>query len=273
MLRARGFGPGWTSWIMKMVKGGSISIRMNNDNSTYFQPGKGLRQEDLLSPLIFNIVVDVFSRLLIKAAKNGYIVGLIDSLYPEGVIGLQYVDVTLLFLKHNYQYACHLKWLLICFEKLSAMKINYNKSDMVPINLSEEETHLYSMIFCCKLGTFPFKYLGVPLHHEKLRREDIQPVVDKIIKRTPSWQGRLMSYEARLELLKACLTSIPIYLMSMIRFPKWAIETINSHMAKFFWDDLEGKHKYHISNWLSIAQKKEHGGLRVPDLRDLNLCL
>jgi hypothetical protein len=44
-------------------------------------------------------------------------------------------------------------------------------------------------------------------------------------------------------------------------------------MGKFFWDDLESKHKYHLSNWLSLAQKKEHGGLDIPDLRDLNLCL
>jgi hypothetical protein len=26
------------------------------------------------------------------------------------------------------------------------------------------------------------QYLGVPLHHSKLRREDIEPVVDKILK-------------------------------------------------------------------------------------------
>jgi hypothetical protein len=31
--------------------------------------------------------------------------------------------------------ACHLKWLLMCFEQLSGMKINYNKSDMVHVNL------------------------------------------------------------------------------------------------------------------------------------------
>jgi hypothetical protein len=48
---------------------------------------------------------------------------------------------------------------------------------------------------------------------------------------------------------------------------------VKSHMANFFWDDLEGKHKYYLSNWGSIAQRKEHGGLGVPDLRDLNLCL
>jgi hypothetical protein len=273
MLRIRGFSPRWAAWIMKVVMGGYISISLNDECSAYFHPGKGLKQGDPLSPLLFNLVVDVFTRLLIKAARKEYIVGLMDSLYPEGIISLQYADDTLLFLKHDYQVAWHLTWLLVCFEKRSGMKINYNKNDLVPINLDEEETKMYARIFCCKLGSFPFKYPGVPLHHEKLRREDTQPVVDSILNRIPRWQGRLMSYGARLELLKTCLASIPIYLMSIIRFPKWAIKMINSHMANFFWDDLEGKHKYHLSNWGSIAQKKEHGGLGAPDLRDLNLCL
>jgi hypothetical protein len=84
------------------------------------------------------------------------------------------------------------------------------------------------------VGCFPFKYLGVPLHHEKLKREDIQFVVDKIINRIPSWKGKLLSYSARLILLKACLASILIYLMYVIKFPKWAIKIVNSHMSKFF---------------------------------------
>jgi hypothetical protein len=44
------------------------------------------------------------------------------------------------------------------------MKINYNKSDLTPVNLEEEETQEYAKIFCCKIGAFPFRYLGVPLH-------------------------------------------------------------------------------------------------------------
>jgi hypothetical protein len=44
-------------------------------------------------------------------------------------------------------------------------------------------------------------------------------------------------------------------------------------MANFFWDDTESKHKYHLSNWVSLTQRKENGGLGIPDLRDLNLCL
>jgi hypothetical protein len=94
--------------------------------------------------------------------------------------------------------------------------------------LEEEEIHDYARIFCCKIGSFPFKYLGVPLYFEKLRREDLQPIVDKVMKRIAGWKGRLLSYGARLTLLKACLASIPIYLMSIIKFPNWAIKAINT---------------------------------------------
>jgi hypothetical protein len=166
--------------------------------------------------------------MLIKAVKMDYLTGFMNSIYLEGVLSLQYVDDTLLFLKHSYEDATHLKWIMLCFEQISRMKINYNKNDMVPANLDEEETLQYSKIFYCNVGIFPFKYLGVPLHFEKLRREDIQPIVDKVINRIPGWKGRLLSYGARLVLLRACLGSIPINLMSLIRFPKWVIEAINS---------------------------------------------
>jgi hypothetical protein len=58
---------------------------------------------------------------------------------------------------------------------------------MTPINLDEEEAQDFAKIFCCKIGSFPFKYLGVPLHYEKLKREDIQPIVDEVMGRIPGW--------------------------------------------------------------------------------------
>jgi hypothetical protein len=62
----------------------------------------------------------------------------------------------------------------------------------------------------------------------KLRREDIQLVVDKIIKRIPGWNGKLLSYGARIILLKACVASIFMCLLLVINSPKWDIEAINS---------------------------------------------
>jgi hypothetical protein len=141
------------------------------------------------------------------------------------------------------------------FEKLYGMRINYHKSDITSINL-DEEIEDYAKIFCCKIGKFPFVYLGVPLQYEKHRKEDIQSVVDKIMKNISRWKGRLLSYGARLVLLKACLASILVYLMSIIKFPKWAIKAINTQMANFYYSDQE-----------------DRGGLGVLDLRNLNLCL
>jgi hypothetical protein len=82
---------------------------MNDEISQYFRPGKGLRQGDPLSPLLFNLVIDVFSRMLVKAARRGYVSGFMNSLSEEGVISLQYADDTLIFLNHDCEEACYLK--------------------------------------------------------------------------------------------------------------------------------------------------------------------
>jgi hypothetical protein len=35
----------WISWVMSLIKGDSICIRINDENSKYFKPGNGLRVE------------------------------------------------------------------------------------------------------------------------------------------------------------------------------------------------------------------------------------
>lgn len=177
------------------------------------------------------------------------------------------------FLKNVLTQANHFKWLLACFENLSGMRINYNKSDIITMGISKDGKSTLARLFCPNIGDFPIKYLGVPLHHTKLSRNDIQPVVDKLMKRIAGWKGKLLSIAGKLALLKSCLASIPIYLLSFIKFPNWAIESINSHIGNFLWNDLEGKHKYHLSNWQSLAQKKEFGGWGIPHLSCLNMSL
>ena len=162
---------------------------------------------------------------------------------------------------------------LTCFEQVSGMRINYSKSEFIPLCLDEEEIVVIKDILGCNSGSFPIKYLGIPLHYEKLRREDIQPLIDKILKRIAGWRGKLLSYAARLTLIKACLASIPIYLLSFFKFPKWALDLINTQMANCLWNDFEGHRKLHLANWKLICKKKEFGGLGIPDLANVNLCL
>jgi hypothetical protein len=136
-----------------------------------------------MSPVLFNLVVDVFTRRMIKAESSNLIRGLCPQLYPGGIISLQYADDTILFIENDVEVARNLKWVLTCFEQVSWMKINYEKSELVPINLDQAETELIKEVMGCVVGAFPIKYLGIPLHHDKLRREDLQPLIDKILNR------------------------------------------------------------------------------------------
>jgi hypothetical protein len=52
MLKSRGFRSKWRRWISRVAQGGSICIRINDENNTFFKPGKGLRQGDPLSSIL-----------------------------------------------------------------------------------------------------------------------------------------------------------------------------------------------------------------------------
>ena len=103
------------------------------------------------------------------------------------------------------------------------MRINFHKCDLVPININGDHANIFAQILGCKLGESPIKYLAAPLHHRKLKKNELQPTVDKIIKKGAGWRGRLLSSGKRLTLVKTCLASIPGYLMGILKFPKWLL--------------------------------------------------
>ena len=72
-------------------------------------------------------------------------------------------------------------------------------------------------------------------------------------------------------LIKTCLANIPVYLSSFIKFPKWALQLINTYMA--LGEDEVDKYRYHLVNWESVSMCKIFEGLGIPNLRDLNMCL
>jgi len=153
-----------------------------------------------------------------------------------------------------------LKHILLWFEQISGMKNSFHKSEIIPLNADEEVVHELAHLFGCPVGNPPMKYLGVPLYYKKLSREDIQPQVDKMLKRMAGWRGNLLSYAAKLVLVKTCLASIPVYLLSFIKFPKWAIRVLHSHTANCLSNDNPNSHKYHLASWESVSMLKEYGG-------------
>ena len=50
--------------------------------------------------------------------------------------------------------------------------------------------------------------------YDNLTWEDIEPLVDKVLKKIACWRGKLLSLAARAMLIKSCVASIPVYIFS-----------------------------------------------------------
>lgn len=186
MLRMKGFSPIWCKWIDQIVRGGSVSIKVNDEIEHYFQSKKGLIQGDHLSPILFNLVVDMLAILIERPKVDTKFCGVVPHLMDDGLSILQYVDDTILFMEHNLEHAKNLKLVLSTFEQLSGLKINFHKSEIYLYGEAKEFEDEYVTIFGYKLGNTPFKYLGIPMHHRKLSNKDWIMIEERFQKKLSS---------------------------------------------------------------------------------------
>ncbi|CAN6182020.1 unnamed protein product [Urochloa humidicola] len=273
VLRMKGFSSTWCGWIQKIMTRGSVAIKVNDDIGHYFQTKKGVRQGDPLSPILFNIVVDMLAVLINRAKREDQVRGVIPHLVDEGLSILQYADDTIIFMDNDLEGAQNMKLLLSAFEQLSGLKINFRKSEMFCYGAAKELELEYSQIFGCDIGTLPFRYLGIPMHHRRLRNSDWRHVEERFQKRLSCWRSKLLSVGGRLILINSVLSSLPMFMLSIFEIPRGVLKKLDYYRSRFFWQSEEHKKKYRLTKWSVICTPKDQGGLGVLNLNVQNKCL
>ena len=83
--------------------------------------------------------------------------------------------------------------------------------------------------------SFPIKYLGLPLTVRRLRKADFQPLLDKATSKLAGWHGRHLTQAGRICLTISVLSSLPVYLLSVLKAPKDILEELDKARKKFLW--------------------------------------
>lgn len=273
MMMIMGFPNKWILWIKECLSSSWIYVLVNGSSSLDFQMEKGVRQGDPLSPFLFIIAVEGLNWMFKNAVSQGSLCGLAMGNAGPIITHLQFADDTLVFCKAILEEVQTVKSLLCEFEEISGLKINYHKSILCGVGITDSNLQLFAEAFNCHSQKLPVKYLGMPLGANPKLKSTWKPVIDKVRSRLASWKRRYISFGGRVVLIKSVLCSLPIFYMSLFKMPEGVIKSIESIQAKFLWGGSDLKKKLHMVAWTKITQKKESGGLGIKKIKAMNEAL
>lgn len=259
-MSARGFPKRWTDWLSALWTSSSSRVYINGEYSQHFLHKRGLRQRDPLSPMLFNIAVDVFQKMIQVA--NSLLNSPLSNRLQDLIMALQYADDTVVLASAEISSLISFKLILCLFSSISGLLHNFKKSSFIPINVAPLDLPWVKSVMGCPQTNFPIVYLGMPISIKRPNKEHFIPLIEKIERRMQGWQSRLLSRGGRLVLVQTVLSSIPTYHMICFIIPKWVLSRIDKARRAFLWGNSEGGGQ-HISlcNWNLVCIPKEWGGI------------
>ncbi|KAK2426239.1 hypothetical protein P8452_40952 [Trifolium repens] len=273
MLRRFGFDLKWRAWMKACVCTGSMSILVNGSPTEQICIKKGLKQGDPLAPLLFLIVAEGLGALMRSAVDRGKFKPFFVGTNGMPISILQYADDTLCIGEATVENLWAIKSVLRGFEMASGLKVNFWKSCIMGVNVSNDFLNLASGFLNCRIGQVPFIYLGLPVGANPRLASTWRPMVEVLKKRLGSWGNKYVSLGGRIVLINAVLSSIPIFFLSYMKMPGKVWREVVKLQRNFLWGGLSLKRRISWVKWEDVCRPKKEGGLGIRDLRLVNLSL
>lgn len=179
---------------MVAIKIVSYKFNIGGENTKIMKAKRGLRQGDLISPLLFVIVMEYLHRSLQKLKK------VLDFNFHAkckklNIINLSFADDLILFVRGDT------KSIELVMEKVN----KFSKATRLYVNPSKCKAYFGSMEDNIKAeikkitpsaeGPLPFRYLGVPPTSKKLSIHHYTSLIVKIVMRMKHWSNKLLSMQ------------------------------------------------------------------------------
>ncbi|CAH9124930.1 unnamed protein product [Cuscuta epithymum] len=264
-----GFDNQFVNLIRANLQATYLSIIINGVPQGFFQPKRGVKQGDPLSPFLFIIASEGFSRgLKIKVAEGKikpYWMGNIG--YP--ITHLGFADDLLIFLNGGSRSLINFNNFIKDYQTASGQTVNLQKSSFIISKNAASRATLIEDLLDMKRSDFPMKYLGVYLHKGINRAQYCLNIIKQFDEKLTPWKQKHLSQGGRLILIKHVLSSIPLHILAVDTLPKQVITILEKKMASFLWGSTNDNHRFHWVKWSKLCYPTEEGGWGIRSLIDL----
>jgi hypothetical protein len=167
VLEWRGFPARWREWIASLLTSSMSRVILNGSPLDSIHHGRGLRQGDPLSPLLFILAIDPLHRILQVATERGLLSKLKGRAASFRVS--MYADDAVIFLKPTIRDVDNLKRILANFGEVTGLQTNLRKTSVTPISCDSVDLDAVLANLPLTRASFPIKYLGLPLTPKKVK--------------------------------------------------------------------------------------------------------
>ncbi|KAK4389648.1 putative mitochondrial protein [Sesamum angolense] len=267
VLHGYGFPPIFIAWIMECVSTSSFSVALNGSLHGFFAGQKGLRQGDPMSPGIFLLCMEYFSRLIKRKTTDSDF-----NFHPKceklKITHLLFADDLMMFSRGDLPSVHILMECLQEFRDVSGLVVNTSKSSIFTTGI--ENNMLCNILARIEFtrGEMPVRYLDIPLAAQRLSVRDYSPFVDQIANSISRWVAKSLSFAGRLELIRSVIQGVECFWLQIFPLSAAVVEKIHQLCRNFLWNSKRAP-----VAWEDICHPKNEGGLGIRHTQTWNVAL
>lgn len=223
-----------------------------------------------ISPYLFIMVMEVASKLLEQAVDNGNI-RLHPGCVEPRVTHLLFADDLLVFSDGSRHSISGIKHVMSSFRDWSGLDMNASKLEILFGGYEDIEASVISDISGFKIGTFPTRYLGLPLNPSRISQATLQPFVERISSKLNNYTVKLLSFAGKVQLIVSVIYGLVNFWSSVFVLPKSFYKKIDGLCYAFLWKNRTDSAAGARVSWDNICKPKMEGGLGIRKLEDFEM--